>query len=117
MTEPTNPPGPAGWEGAQWRDQKPARPATEPAGAMERFLGGSPGVVALRLLVISIAVGALLMWLDIRPGDIFFAIERVVYRIWRMGFAAVREVLDYIIAGALIVIPIWLVTRLLKSTR
>jgi hypothetical protein len=30
-----------------------------------------------------------------------------------MGFGAIRDVLQYIIAGAIIVIPVWLVMRLM----
>src|SRR3989442_11945200 len=33
--------------------------------ALNRFLGGSPGGVFLRLLFVSLIVGAFLMWLDI----------------------------------------------------
>ncbi len=117
MSDPTTPPPRTGWQETQWASERPANAAQAPTGALERFMGGSPGVVLLRLLVISVAVGALMMWLDIRPFDIFYTIERMFYRVWRMGFAAVREVLDYIIAGAILVIPIWLVARLLKMTK
>jgi hypothetical protein len=122
MTDRTDPPRaeqprPAGWENANWSAQ-PAPPAgARPASGFERFIGGSPGMVALRLIVVSLVVGALLMWLDIRPADVFFAIERFFYRIWRMGFAAVREVIDYIIVGALIVVPVWFVIRLMSARR
>lgn len=117
MNDQTTPQRPGGWEGAQWRGEQAAPAARPPAGAVERFLGGSLGLVLLRLLVISVAVGALLMWLDIRPGDIFYSIERMIHRIWRMGFAAVRDLLDYVIAGAILVVPVWFVIRLLKATR
>ena len=117
MSDPTTPPPRNGWQETHWTSERPANAAQAPTGALERFMGGSPGVVLLRLLVISVAVGALMMWLDIRPHDLFYAIERMFYRIWRMGFAAVREVLDYIIAGAILVIPIWLVARLLRMTK
>jgi hypothetical protein len=30
-----------------------------------------------------------------------------------MGFEAIREIIDYILVGAAIVIPVWLVLRLL----
>lgn len=68
----------------------------------------------VRLIVISLIVGALLMWLDIHPADIFRSVERFFHRIWMMGFDAVREVLAYILAGAVIVLPIWFALRLLN---
>jgi hypothetical protein len=87
--------------------------------ALNRFLGGSPGGVFLRLLFVSLIVGAFLMWLDIRPLDIFRGITDLVNRIWGLGFDAIRVVADYILAGAAIVVPVWLVLRLMnmRNTR
>jgi hypothetical protein len=86
---------------------------------LNRFLGGSPGAVFLRLLFVSLIVGAFLVWLDIRPRDIFRGAVEVVERIWGMGFDAIRELADYILAGAAIVIPVWIILRLLtmRSSR
>lgn len=108
---------PQGWQGVRWDKQSPganSEPA-QPASALNRFLGGSPGVVLLRLAVMSLAVGALLVWMDIRPDEIFYALERFMHRIWFMGFDAVREILRYIVAGAVIVVPIWLLMRLFSA--
>jgi hypothetical protein len=125
MTDQNTPPRaepnrPAGWENASWSAKPGAAPApteTPPVSGFERFIGGSPGMVAVRLLVVSLIVGAILMWLDIRPYEVFHAIERMFYRISRMGFAAVREIIDYIIVGALIVIPVWFVLRLVNMRK
>ncbi len=81
---------------------------------LTRFLGGSPAAVVVRLFFVSLIVGALLMWLDIRPWEVFHAIERLAQRLWALGFDALREVLGYVIAGAAIVIPVWLVLRLMN---
>jgi hypothetical protein len=87
--------------------------------ALNRFLGGSPGGVFLRLIFVSLIVGAFLMWLDIRPADVFRAITDLVNRIWGLGFDAIRVIGDYILAGAAIVVPVWLVLRLMnmRNTR
>jgi Family of unknown function (DUF6460) len=77
-------------------------------------MGGSPGAVVVRLIVLSFLVGALLMWLDVRPQDVWFAFERFARRIWSLGFDAIRQLGDYLAAGALIVVPVWLVVRLLN---
>lgn len=115
------PPRPKGWEDARWdgasqseSSQNARDNATPGEPALERFLGGSPLAVLVRLIVISLIVGALLMWLDIHPAEIFRSVEHFFYRIWMMGFDAVREVLAYILAGAVIVLPIWFVLRLLN---
>jgi hypothetical protein len=82
--------------------------------ALHRFLGGSPIAVLFRLLLVSLIVGAFLMWFDIRPGEVIFAVERFFRRIWNLGFASIREIGSYIVAGAVIVVPVWLVIRLLN---
>jgi hypothetical protein len=82
--------------------------------ALTRFLGGSPVTVFTRLLFVSLIVGAIMMWLDISPETVFLSIERFVNRIWSLGFEAVREIARYILAGAAIVVPVWLVLRLMN---
>lgn len=98
--------------GAAWSSASP--PRQRGGSALARFLGGSPGAVLIRLLILSFLVGALLMWLDIRPQDIVRAFERFFRHIWTLGFASIREAAEYVLAGALIVVPIWLVVRLLN---
>jgi hypothetical protein len=82
--------------------------------ALNRFVGGSPGGVFLRLLFVSLIVGAFLMWLDISPWEVFRGLKQLVDRIWGLGFDAIREIANYILAGAAIVVPVWLVLRLMN---
>ena len=89
-------------------------PAADPAPALQRFLGGPPLTVAMRLLFVSLVVGALLVWLNIHPYDVFFWIQRFFNRLWMLGWDAVREVAEYVLAGAVIVVPVWLVMRLIN---
>ena len=89
-----------------------AQPA--PRSAAERLLGGPPLAVFARLVFVSLIVGALLMWLDIRPFEVFDALRRFVDRLWYFGWDSVRAVIDYVIAGALLVIPCWLLMRLMS---
>jgi hypothetical protein len=85
-----------------------------PRSAVARFLGGSPIAVFFRLLFASILVGALLVWLDISPFQIFDNLRRLVDYVWSLGFDAVREIGRYVAAGAIIVVPIWLLLRLMS---
>jgi hypothetical protein len=80
--------------------------------ALHRFFGGSPPGVLVRLVFLSLVVGALMMWLDIDPMALIAALEGVVRRVWAMGFDAVRELGRYAAAGALVVVPIWFLARL-----
>jgi Domain of unknown function (DUF6460) len=104
----TAPPSGA-WAPAEVSSWKP-----QPETPLTRFLGGSPVSVFLRLLLLSLIVGAVLMWLDIRPYDIIDGLVRFAHRIWALGFDAIRQLGDYLLAGAIIVVPIWLVSRLLS---
>jgi Family of unknown function (DUF6460) len=106
---------PPHWPQGQTQEQGHAPAGLPPRSenaALTRFLGGSPGAVFLRLLFVSLIVGALFMWLDIKPEDIFRGIIEIVDHVRRLGFAAIREVANYILAGAVIVVPVWLVLRL-----
>ncbi|MBK9083108.1 MAG: hypothetical protein IPL88_14015 [Rhizobiales bacterium] len=77
-----------------------------------RFIGGSPVAVFVRLAFVSLVVGALLVWLDIRPFDILRGVERFIARLWDLGFDAVREIASYMAMGAVVVVPIWLLMRI-----
>jgi hypothetical protein len=105
-------------EAPRWTREPPQALAAPQLGRREsgltRFLGGSPASVFVRLFFVSLIVGALFMWLDIRPIDIFRGIAQLFDRIWALGFDAVREVANYVLVGAAIVVPIWLVIRLLN---
>lgn len=82
--------------------------------AFENFLGGSPLYVAVRLFFVSLVVGALLMWLDLRPIDILRGVQAFFDRIYQLGFGAVKELASYVLAGAVFVVPAWLVLRLMS---
>lgn len=83
--------------------------------ALENFLGGSPLNVAARLFFVSLVVGALLMWLDLRPIDILHGVQAFFRRIYDLGFGAIQEIITYVLAGAVFVVPAWLVLRLMNA--
>ena len=81
---------------------------------MTRFLGDTPFRVFIRLLVLSFIVGLVLATLEIHPFQIFSWLERVFQRIWEMGFEAIERGFGYLVLGALIVVPAFLIMRLVK---
>jgi len=81
---------------------------------MERFFGGNPALVLVRLVVLSLIVGVVLAALGFSPFDIIESLQRLVARIYDMGFVAVEKALRYFLLGAVIVFPVWLVMRVLK---
>lgn len=84
---------------------------------MERFLGGTPAGVIIRLVIISIIVGIVLAALGLQPFDVFDGVRRLIARIYEMGFEAVEKAASYFLTGALIVVPIWLIARLIGTAR
>jgi hypothetical protein len=82
-----------------------------------RFFGGSPLMVLVRLILLSILVGVILSVLGFDPWNIIPSIKRFVIGIWDMGFDAVRWIWRYFLLGAIIVIPIWLIIRLVRAPK
>jgi hypothetical protein len=86
-----------------------------PNDAITRFLGGPPLAVAGRLVLLSILVGVILAALGLDPRDILRSLDELITRVWNMGFDAVRWLWRYFLLGAVLVIPIWFVMRVLKA--
>ena len=82
---------------------------------MERFFGGNPALVLFRLAILSLIVGVVLAALGFSPFEILDSLRRLAERIYDMGFAAVEKAFRYFLLGAVIVFPVWLVVRVLKS--
>jgi hypothetical protein len=80
-----------------------------------RFLGGSPLAVAFRLILLSILVGVVLAAIGFDPWNILHSIQTLFRRLWDLGFDAVNWLWRYFLLGAVIVIPIWLLSRLFGS--
>ena len=87
------------------------------ADPVTRFFGGSPLVVLGRLLLVSVLVGVVLSVLGLDPFDILHSLERLARSIWNLGFDAFHWLWRYFLLGAVIVIPIWLIMRLVNAPR
>jgi hypothetical protein len=85
--------------------------------AASRFLGGPPLAVFFRLVLLCVLVGVILSALGFDPGNILGSIERMIRSVWDMGFDAVRWAWRYFLLGAIIVVPIWLIVRLMRAPR
>ena len=77
-----------------------------------RFLGGSPGAVAVRLAFLSLLVGAFLAFLNITPLDLLVDVIRWIRSVFDLSLDSILEVGRWLLYGAMIVVPIWLVSRL-----
>jgi hypothetical protein len=86
-------------------------------GALARFFGGPPLSVVFRLILLSILIGVILEVLGLDPWNIIDSLRRLLLRIWDMGFDAIRWLWRYLLLGAALVVPIWLIVRLSRVMR
>jgi len=84
---------------------------------LSRFLGGSPLTVAFRLVLLSILVGGVLAAIGLDPWNILKSIKALFQWIRDIGFDAINWIWRYFLLGAVIVIPIWLLSRLFGAPR
>ena len=84
---------------------------------VNRFLGGPPLAVLGKLILLSILIGVVLSALGLDPMNIFASLQRLIRDVWNMGFDAVRWLWQYFLLGAVIVIPIWLILRLVRAPK
>ena len=82
-----------------------------------KVFGGSPLAVAGRLILVSILVGVVLSVLGLDPWNIIASVRRLLQNLWELGFDAVHWMWRYFLLGAVIVIPIWLIMRVVNAPR
>ncbi len=95
----------------------PDAAAHGPGNAAARFFGGNPLWVLLRLALLSVGVGLVLSAFGIRPWNVLYYIRDLA----DFAILNVRHIAGtawgYFLVGAVVVFPIWLLTRLLGSGR
>jgi len=78
------------------------------------ILGGSPSSVVIRLVFFSFIVGVLLSVFGFSPADLLDSLTRLIRGIYEMGFGAIERIVRYFLLGAAIVVPIFVVMRLVS---
>ena len=81
---------------------------------LNRFLGDSVGRTLIKLAVISFIAGVVMSALNISPRGLLDGVIRFFQRIWNLGFDAIYGSLEYFLLGAAVVIPVFLVIRVLS---
>ena len=84
---------------------------------MQDFFGGSPLSVLVKLIFLSLLVGAFLAFLDVTPFELANRVMRGLRSMFGLSFDAVRDIGRWILYGAIIVVPIWLIMRLFRAAR
>jgi hypothetical protein len=84
---------------------------------LNRLFGGPPLSVIFRLILLSILIGVILEIIGLDPWNLIESLKRLVLHIWDMGFDAVRWLWRYLLLGAAVVVPIWLVVRVMRVAK
>ncbi|EJT02837.1 DUF6460 domain-containing protein [Rhizobium sp. CCGE 510] len=82
-----------------------------------RFLGDSIGRTLIKLIVVSLIVGFVMTVFGLTPWNIIYGFRDFILEIWHRGFSALGSVGNYLILGATIVIPLFVILRLFSYRR
>lgn len=79
-----------------------------------RLLGDTPGRTIVKLLILSVVVGFVMSMMGLSPWDLVRYVENGIRELWHSGFRALGRVGDYLLVGAMIVIPVFIIMRILN---
>ena len=87
----------------------------------KRFTGGNPARTIIQLVVASIVVGAIFSFLGLGPREfwegIFDIVQGLIRTLGETFGEIVGNLLAYLLIGAAVVVPIWLISRLLSGRK
>ena len=81
---------------------------------MDKIFGGSPIPVLLRLLALSFVVGLALWIFGIDPMDLWYNFGETVRAVWENIGDFARWGIKYVALGAIVVLPLWIIFRILR---
>ncbi|WP_193177247.1 DUF6460 domain-containing protein [Oricola nitratireducens] len=84
---------------------------------VNRLLGDSVGRTIVKLVVVSILVGMVMNVFGLYPLDIFYAFRDFIVNLWEKGWAALGRFGDWLILGGMVVVPVFIILRLLNYRR
>lgn len=87
----------------------------EPRSPLVRFMGGSPVSVIIKLVLISLLVGFVMSVFGFDAADLVRGAVDMVRDAIRDGAGVFRQMGGYVLAGAAIVVPVWLLLRLTRG--
>ena len=84
---------------------------------IHNFLGDTLLRTIVKLVVLSFVVGVVLSALNLSVLDLFDELIYFVRRLWNMGFEAIARSGQYLLLGAAVVVPAFLIVRLTRYRR
>ena len=86
---------------------------------VSRIFSGSAGRTAIQLVIASLIVGAILSFLGLSPREFWEGIFNTIRGLVEMIGDSIGEVainlITYLIIGAMVVIPIWIIARVIGN--
>ena len=67
----------------------------------------------IKLAIISLLVGFALVFFGIEPGDLVKGLGGTVVKIYELVLEFLRSSMKYVLIGAVVVVPVWLVFYLI----
>ena len=98
----------------QTRNQSTTGPTGGPTGGLTRFLGDTPGRTLVKLAVLSLVVGIIMSALNLTPVALWYAVQDFFYWLYDLGYEAFARIGIYFVWGAMVVVPIFLLMRILN---
>ncbi|WP_273720961.1 MULTISPECIES: DUF6460 domain-containing protein [unclassified Bartonella] len=85
------------------------------ANSLHRFLGGTLGRVVLKLLILSFLAGIIMNFLGWTPESLVQKMIKFLKSLWETGFITLTNLSYLTMMGAIIVVPIFLILRILEK--
>ncbi len=89
------------------------RPETR--SGFERLIGGRPLAVLVKLALVSLLVGFVMSVFGFNASDLVRGAVEMVRDLIRDGAGTFRQLGAYVLTGAAVVVPIWLLLRLTRA--
>jgi hypothetical protein len=90
---------------------------SSPSHSISSFFGGSPVWVLIKLILLSIIVGVIMAVLGLDVRSLIFGIKDLLNSVFGLGFEAFERAFQYFLIGAVIVFPLWIISRLFSRGR
>ena len=81
---------------------------------MKHLNASAPARVGVKLIVLSVIAGVVMSAVGWTPRTIYDGTLRFFRSLWDLGFDAIYSSLEYLLLGAAIVVPAFLIIRLLS---
>ncbi len=82
---------------------------------VSNFLGDTPLRTVVKLAVLSVVVGIIMAALNLTPLDVWYMARDFVRWVYEVGYEAFGRIGVYFVYGAMVVVPVFILMRLLAA--